>query len=48
MDDTVQQEVRGAMSNDTTTGAPVTAPVLDWATDYDIFDPGYVADPYGI
>ncbi len=36
------------MSNDTTTGAPVTAPVLDWATDYDIFDAGYVADPYGI
>jgi cytochrome P450 len=22
--------------------------VNDWATDYDIFDPGYVADPYGI
>lgn len=22
-----------------------TEPVLDWATDYDIFDPGYVADP---
>jgi cytochrome P450 len=29
-------------------GAPVTAPVLDWATDYDIFDTGYVADPYPI
>jgi cytochrome P450 len=27
---------------------PVTAPVLDWGTDYDIFDPQYVADPYGI
>ena len=22
-----------------------TDPVLDWSTDYDIFDPGYVADP---
>jgi len=40
------------MANDTTTdtssGAPVTAPVLDWATDYDIFDANYVNDPYGI
>ncbi len=36
------------MTNDMTSGAPVTAPVLDWATDYDIFDPGYIADPYGI
>lgn len=36
------------MSNDTSTGAPVTAPVENWATDYDIFDPQYVADPYGI
>ncbi len=36
------------MSDDTTTGAPITAPVLDWATDYDIFDAGYVADPFGI
>ena len=36
------------MSNDTSTGAPVTAPVTDWASDYDIFDPQYVADPYGI
>ena len=27
---------------------PVTAPVLDWGTDYDIFDPRYVAEPYGI
>ncbi len=25
-----------------------TAPVETWATDYDIFDPGYVSDPYGI
>ena len=25
-----------------------TPPVQDWATDYDIFDPGYIADPYGI
>ena len=24
------------------------APVTDWATDYDIFDQGYVNDPYGI
>lgn len=22
--------------------------VLDWATDYDIFDAGYVADPFPI
>jgi cytochrome P450 len=36
------------VSNDTSTGAPVTAPVTDWAADYDIFDPQYVADPYGI
>ena len=36
------------MSNDTSTGAPVTEPVTDWATDYDIFDPQYVSDPYGI
>jgi len=27
---------------------PVTEPVLDWGTDYDIFDPQYVAEPYGI
>jgi cytochrome P450 len=27
---------------------PVTAPVLDWGADYDIFDPQYVAEPYGI
>jgi len=36
------------MTNDTTSGAPITAPVLDWASDYDIFDAGYVADPFGI
>jgi cytochrome P450 len=24
------------------------APVTDWSTDYDIFDEGYVTDPYGI
>ncbi|MGI9645146.1 MAG: cytochrome P450 [Ilumatobacteraceae bacterium] len=29
-------------------GAPDTEAVEDWATDYDIFDPQYVADPYGI
>ena len=36
------------MSNDTTNGTdggPVVEPVTDWATDYDIFDPEYVADP---
>ena len=22
--------------------------VKDWATDYDIFDPGYVANPFGV
>jgi cytochrome P450 len=26
----------------------VRPPVTDWATDYDIFDAGYVSDPYGI
>ncbi|CAB4880854.1 unannotated protein [freshwater metagenome] len=25
-----------------------TPPVQNWATDYDIFDPAYVTDPYGI
>jgi len=29
------------------TGGP-GAPVSDWATDYDIFDPAYVNDPFGI
>ena len=36
-------------------GAPVTArqqaggrPVTDWATDYDVLDPGYVVDPYPV
>jgi cytochrome P450 len=29
-------------------GAPITAPVEDWASDYDIFDTQYVNDPYGI
>jgi cytochrome P450 len=28
--------------------APGTAPVDDWATDYDIFDAGYVADPFTV
>jgi cytochrome P450 len=23
-------------------------PVYDWATDYDVFDPGYVADPFSV
>ncbi len=27
------------------TDAPETCPVRDWASDYDIFDPGYVRDP---
>jgi hypothetical protein len=27
---------------------PHTPPVVDWATDYDIFDPDYVADPFPI
>ncbi len=34
-------------TNDSNRG-PDTAPVTDWATDYDIFDPQYVTDPYGI
>jgi cytochrome P450 len=29
------------------TGGP-GAPVSDWATDYDIFDPAYVNDPFGV
>ncbi|MEQ1701612.1 MAG: hypothetical protein ABMA25_16000, partial [Ilumatobacteraceae bacterium] len=36
------------MSTDSNDGAAVTAPVLDWATDYDIFDPQYISDPFGI
>ena len=27
---------------------PVNGPVADWATDYDLLDPGYVVDPYAI
>ena len=34
--------------SDTTATSPATQPVSDWATDYDIFDPNYVADPFGI
>ena len=26
----------------------IADPVTDWASDYDIFDPHYVADPYPI
>lgn len=26
----------------------ITEPVTDWATDYDIFDPGYIKDPYSV
>ncbi len=39
------------MSDTTTSDSkdlPDIAPVTDWATDYDIFDPQYVTDPYGI
>jgi cytochrome P450 len=36
------------MASEISTELPDTAPVLDWATDYDIFDPQYVTDPYGI
>ena len=25
-----------------------TAPVTDWATDFDVMDPGYLADPFTI
>ena len=36
------------MSSDVNEGAPNTAPVLDWAGDYDIFDHQYITDPFGI
>jgi cytochrome P450 len=36
------------MTSEATYGAATTAPVKDWATDYDIFDAQYIADPYGI
>jgi len=36
------------MTSEMTSGLPVTAPVADWATDYDIFDPQYLADPFTI
>jgi hypothetical protein len=29
-------------------GAVMTEQVHDWATDYDIFDPGYIADPFPV
>ena len=32
----------------TSDAGPVTSPVSDWASDYDIFDPQYIADPYPI
>ncbi|MEM9514551.1 MAG: cytochrome P450 [Actinomycetota bacterium] len=35
-------------STDSVTTGPDTAPVTDWATDYDIFDPAYVENPYPI
>ena len=25
-----------------------TAPVSDWATDFDVLDPGYITDPFSI
>ena len=25
-----------------------TAPVSNWATDFDVLDPGYIADPFGV
>ena len=31
------------MASEISTELPDTAPVLDWATDYDIFDPSFVA-----
>ena len=27
---------------------PRTAPVRDWSSDFDVLDPRYVADPFGI
>ena len=39
---------QGPDTTEPAAGQPSTAPVADWATDYDIFDPSYVADPYGI
>lgn len=36
------------MTNELMNGTAGTPPVHDWATDYDIFDPQYVSDPYGI
>ena len=27
---------------------PRTEPVTDWENDFDVLDPGYVEDPYGI
>ncbi|HAP77454.1 MAG TPA: cytochrome P450 [Acidimicrobiaceae bacterium] len=34
--------------SDTVTSSPTTAPVADWATDYDILDPEYVVSPYQV
>ncbi|MEY4224361.1 MAG: hypothetical protein RIS33_1295 [Actinomycetota bacterium] len=31
-----------------TTNAPDRQPVSDWATDYDIFDPAYVSNPFAV
>ena len=30
------------------TDTPTTSPVEDWTTDYDIFDPDYIAEPYSV
>ncbi len=30
------------------TEGPTTSPVEDWTTDYDIFDPDYIADPFSV
>ena len=41
-------DVRQEDGQTTVPSAPETAPVADWATDYDVLDPGYVAEPYPI
>jgi hypothetical protein len=42
----VRQQAQG--SHGAASAAPVTALVADWATDYDVLDPGYVVAPYGV
>jgi cytochrome P450 len=41
-------DVRQQQGQATVPGAPETAPVADWATDYDVLDPGYVVAPYDV